>query len=99
MTDPLTTGSTRLADWLVPCEGVSVGSDPPTGFVERAAEAARQHRAKYAVPGMAKDIAKDPGVVALVELVDEMCSMARNPSRDFWQSSAKIARKKWETGE
>ena len=44
-------------------------------------------------------IKSDPGIVALVELVQEMCSMAVSPSRDFWQSSAKIAIKKWETGQ
>ena len=44
-------------------------------------------------------IKADPGIVALVELVQEMCSMAVSPSRDFWQSSAKIAIKKWETGQ
>ena len=48
---------------------------------------------------VAAAIKADPGIVALVELVQEMCSMAVSPSRDFWQSSAKIAIKKWETGQ
>ena len=48
---------------------------------------------------VAAAIKTDPGIVALVELVQEMCSMAVSPSRDFWQSSAKIAIKKWETGQ
>ena len=75
MTNPLTTGSERLAIALA--DHIYTTGD---GLDSAAIKA-------------------DPGIVALVELVQEMCSMAVSPSRDFWQSSAKIAIKKWETGQ
>ena len=80
MTDPLTTGSERLAR-IVEGEWTRC---PEHLLLEEAAAAG---------------IKADPGIVALVELVQEMCSMPVSPSRDFWQSSAKIAIKKWETGQ
>ena len=77
-------------------------SDPLTTGSERLVRVLRDaHPQIVMAPKRDVDstVKADPGIVALVELVQEMCSMPVSPSRDFWQSSAKIAIKKWETGQ
>ena len=85
----------RTDIWMRP-----TSSDTLTTGSERLEKRIRlEHPLAVNTPKLQAIIKADPGIVALVELVQEMCSMAVSPSRDFWQSSAKIALKKWETGE